>query len=369
MRSLSIEQARAGHDVHVAAILDLGVEDHPLFRGLASRGVRTRALPIGARQYRRERAMVREVFLDLSPDIVHTHGYRPDVLHGPVARALGIPVVATVHGFTGGDWKNRIYEHLQRRAFRRADAVVAVSGLLRDGLIAWGIRPERVHCVQNAWAESTPFVPRAEARAILGVPVDAWCAGFIGRIGHEKGPDTFVEAFLRAEMAYGSGLHALVIGDGRMREELTARVATREDGPPITFTGAIDDAGRLVAALDVLVISSRTEGTPMVLLEAMAAGVPVVTTRVGGIPDVVTDREAVLVPAEDPAMLGEAILEVRADPAGAAKRAGRAAARLESEFNAALWRERYDDVYRGCLRVPESPPVQAVDGPVVIPPH
>src|SRR5690606_23651642 len=135
-------------------------------------------IPVGARRYRLERALVRELYASVKPDIVHTHGYRTDVLHGPTARSVGIPTVATVHGFTGGDWKNRLYEHLQLRAYRRADAIVAVSRPLRENLISRGVPSERVHCVPNAWADPIPFLDRDEARRVLDLPADTWCAGF-----------------------------------------------------------------------------------------------------------------------------------------------------------------------------------------------
>ena len=79
------------------------------------------------RAYLRERAAIARLLREVRPDVVHTHGYRPDVLDAGVARGQGIAVVTTVHGFTGGGWKNRVYEWLQCRAFRRFDAVVAVS--------------------------------------------------------------------------------------------------------------------------------------------------------------------------------------------------------------------------------------------------
>src|SRR5713101_3623616 len=106
-------QACAGEEVHVAAMLELG---------------------------RR-----------LRPAVVHTHGYRPDVVDAGAARRLGIPTVTTVHGFTGGGWKNRFYERVQRRSHRRFDAVVAVSRPLVEQLLRDGVPPRRLHLVQNAW--------------------------------------------------------------------------------------------------------------------------------------------------------------------------------------------------------------------------
>ena len=100
-----------------------------------------------------------------------------------------------------------------------------------------------------------------------------------------------------------------------------------------------------VLAFDVLALSSRTEGTPIVLFEAMAAGVPIVATAVGGVPDVVTPGEALLVPSEDAGALAEAIDAVLAEPGGAAARAVAAAERLAAVYSAAAWLDRYDELY------------------------
>src|SRR5439155_136427 len=104
----------------------------------------------------------------LQPDVVQTHGYRPDVLDAGAARRLGIPVVTTVHGYTGGSWRNRLYERLQRRAFRRFDAVVAVSQRLADSLTHDGVPRDRVHLIRNAWAGAEPLLDRDAARRAPG---------------------------------------------------------------------------------------------------------------------------------------------------------------------------------------------------------
>ena len=353
VQSLAAEQVRAGHDVYVAAVLDEGAGEHPLMPALRTRGVHVHALYVPPRAYRHERRVVRQICADLRPDIVHTHGYRTDVLHGPVARRLGIPVVSTAHGFCGGDWKNRIYEHLQRRALRRSAAAVAVSRPMYAGLLEWGIPDTTLHCIPNAWADPPEFLDRNEARRTLGLDADGWYAGFVGRIGQEKGPDVFVDALEAAAHASsadsGPQIRGVLIGEGHLRAGLAARTADPAFAAPVTWTGAVENAGRLIRAFDAVVLSSRTEGTPMVLLEAMAAGVPVIATTVGGMPDVLRDDAGVLVPPEDPAALGAALRSVAADAGEAQRRAARAQDRIETEFGADAWRERYDTVYRMCI--------------------
>src|SRR3989449_11544176 len=113
-------QVRSGEEVHVAAVLDRGA-DH-LLLDLAAAGVTTHPIILPARAYWRERAATLELCRRVRPDVVHTHGYRPDVIDSGVARRLGIPGAPTVHGLTGRDLEKRLHERLQRRAHRTVDA-------------------------------------------------------------------------------------------------------------------------------------------------------------------------------------------------------------------------------------------------------
>lgn len=339
MLALAAGHARRGHEVHVLAILDVGAAP-ALLAELAAEGVTVHAVEVPARSYRFERAECRRIMAEVRPDVVHLHGYRPDVVDAPAARSLGIPVVTTVHGFTGGGWRNRLYETLQVRAFRRFGAVVAVSKPLRELLLRRGVPAPVLRTVVNGWSPARPAVSRAEARAALGIADDAPRAGWVGRLTAEKGADVFLEALARTTLS------ASIVGDGRERAALEARAESLGIAPRARFHGMVADAGRLVRAFDLLVISSRTEGTPVVLFEAMAAGVPVVSTAVGGIPDVVSGAEASLVPSEDPAALAQAMTGVTRDPGAAARRAAAAERVLAERFAAGPWLEAYEQVYR-----------------------
>lgn len=327
--ALTAGQAARGNRVHVAAVLDGQPQKHAFLDAL---GVDHTACVLAPRDYRGERARIAALCARLRPDIVHTHGYRPDVIDAAIARRAGIPTVTTVHGYTGaGGWRGRLYEYLQRRAFRRFDAVVAVSRPLATSLRNDGVAPSRVHLIPNAYA-ARPFVSRDDARRTLGLG-PGFIAGWIGRLSPEKAPDVFVSAISQLD----AQISGAIVGSGREAPRNSERVF---------MLGQVADAARLITAFDVLVLSSRTEGTPMVLFEAMAAGVPVVTTAVGGVPDVVTDKEALLVPPERPDALARAIAAVRDDPASARSRAEAAARRLETEYAVAPWVERYAAVYR-----------------------
>jgi glycosyltransferase involved in cell wall biosynthesis len=145
----------------------------------------------------------------------------------------------------------------------------------------------------------------------------------------------------------GSGAPPVsMIGGGRMEEELRSRIVA--DKLAIRLHGIVDEAAELLKAFDCLVLSSRTEGTPIILLEAITAEVPVIATRVGGIPDTVAESEAVLVDAESPQALADAIRKIRADPDAALVRAAGAANRLRAESDVAAWVDAYERVYALC---------------------
>jgi glycosyltransferase involved in cell wall biosynthesis len=304
--------------------------------------VKVHALQLPGRAYVRERAAITTLCQELQPTVVHTHGYRPDILDAPVARRGGAAIVTTVHGFTGGDWKNRFYEWLQVRAYRRFDAVVAVSTPLVERLRLSGLLPGRLHLVRNAWSGEREYLERAPARAALGITSDEQVIGWIGRLSAEKGPDIMIEGLARLPDA---AIRLSLVGEGPLEGVLRAQSRNLGVADRVRWHGLVPDVARLYRAFDVLVLSSRTEGTPIVLLEAMGAGVPVVATSVGGVPDVISPAEAVLAAPNDSAALAQAIGSVLADPTATQRRVEAARERLKREFAIAPWLERYEAVY------------------------
>lgn len=342
VHALAIGQQRRGHELLVLPVTDDWPPDHPFAAPLIREGVKIVPLVLPNRAYLRERAALAQLFREHRPDVVHSHGYHTDVLCGDVARRLGIATVSTAHGFTRGPWRNRAYEYLDRIALRYFDAVAAVSQPLADELVRAGVSRDRVRVVPNGWSTIAAPLDRASARRELGVPVDAFVVAWVGRMTGEKGLDVFIDALA------GLGdvpLHACIVGDGPERAVESARAATMGLQERIRWTGPVREAGRYFAAFDTLVISSRTEGVPMVLLEAMAARVPLVVTAVGGIPAVVSPGEAMLVRPDQPAELAAGIRAVRGDRGAAAARATAARARLDAEFAEEPWLKRYDEVY------------------------
>ena len=325
-----------GHAVAAVTLLDPAGDVPPVVEALQASGVAVTTVRAPARFYWREAQAVGRAAREFGAQVVHTHGYRADVLSLRPARRAGAVPVATVHGFTGGDARNRLYEWLDLRALRRFDAVIAVSDPLRQRLIRSGVPAGRVSLVENGIGRPRP-VARASARAALGLPPEGRYVGWIGRMTPEKGADLLVEA-LRTIASDGTVI--VVVGDGPERAALE-----RNAGPGFRFLGRVRDAGTLVAAFDVLVLSSRTEGTPMVLLEAMQAGVPVVAFGVGGVPSVLHGAGWLVEPL-DVVGLRRAVEEVLSQAGEARRRADMAMARVDERFGLDAWLDRVEAVYR-----------------------
>jgi len=295
-----------------------------------------------ARSFRAQRRALREICAQLAPDVLHTHGYLPDVLAASLRLQVGFARVSTVHGFTGGGWRNRLYEWMQRRSYFRFDAVVAVSRTLARELTPrlWGRIP---FTVVNAWTPVGEALPREAALESLGLSGEAFNVGWVGRISREKGLDVLIESL--SELG-DLPIQLAVLGDGAQRSELQQRGRDLRLQSRISWCGAMERASQFLAAFDLFVISSRTEGTPITLFEAVHARVPIVATEVGGVPDVVSRNEAVLVAPDDPRALASAIRQVHAAPREAAERAGKARDRLDKEFAGEPWLAAYERIYR-----------------------
>jgi glycosyltransferase involved in cell wall biosynthesis len=227
------------------------------------------------------------IFRGRHADVVHTHNPQPLLFAALPAKLARAALVHTKHGVNP--------DNLRRRAMRRAagrlvDAFVAVSQPTADvAADRRECRPNRLHVVHNG-INLDRFAPDAEARrairAELGIPDDAFVVGTVGRLWPEKG-----HAYLIRSLApvLGERFQLVITGEGPERDNLTRQVGELAHPRSVHLTGNRRDVPRLLAALDVFVLTSKSEGLPLVIPEAMAAGLPVVSTRVGGIPQVVDE--------------------------------------------------------------------------------
>lgn len=339
---LAAGQVARGHRVEAVLLLDPVGDPPPLLAALEAAGVPVTPVRVPARFYWREVRAVGYALQTSRSTILHAHGYRADVLSVRAARDQGAALVSTAHGFTGNDAKNRFYEWLDRRVLRRYDAVLAVSEPLRNLLVHSGVDPARVSVIPNGVAAAAPR-SREDACRALGLSPDRRYVGWVGRMTREKGADLLVESLrpLAGQLA-----EVVVIGDGPERPAVEAAA-----GAGFRFAGLVPEAATYLSAFDVMVLSSRTEGTPMILLEAVQAGVPVVAFAVGGVPDVLENGAGWLVPPGDETSLRESVAHALQDPEARSTRARAARLRVEERFGLESWLDRVEEIYAEVDRV------------------
>lgn len=299
-----------------------------------------------ARAYRQIRDDVLALLPAHATTVLHSHGKRADLIGALVARSARLPHVSTVHGFITNTAKQRVARRVHEFVLRRVDRVIAVSRLLETEL-RQAIGSSRVALIPNA----PPRIVRKArdaARALLGASAlgePSVLVGWVGRISREKGLDVFIQS-LPLLLDRNAGI--VVIGDGAERASLMAEAQAAGVSDRIAWLGAVPDAAALFSGLDVLVVSSRTEGTPMNVLEAIDAAVPVVATAVGGIPDLIDDGAGWLVPSESPSALAAALDAALGDLSAARARADQALARVRSRGTD--WIAAHHSLYRQLSR-------------------
>lgn len=301
---LAAETARRGHRVVVVLALSPEAPTPDWVGSLALAGVRVETLRLPPRNRMAEVRAVRALLKSLGAGLLHSHGYRSDILGLIAARSARIPLVSTVHGFVRVGWKRRLAVGLQIRALRHARTVVAVSSPLERELVTAGIPVARVRLIENGFIPSpVPSLDRLAARSRLGLSASATVIGWVGRLSEEKSPELLLRALQRTR----SPVEACIVGDGPLRSTCRALAVSLGIADRVRFVGVVQDAEIIFEAFDALALSSRTEGTPMVLLEALAAGLPIVATAVGGVPDLLAGTGSTLVESGDSAEFASAL--------------------------------------------------------------
>jgi glycosyltransferase involved in cell wall biosynthesis len=273
--------------------------------------------------------------------LVHAHGSRGALYAGLAGRSLGVPLV----------WHVRVADadpRLDPLLSRLATAIVANSAATAARLRRVPVAAARTTIVPNG-VDLTRFVPGSPdpaLRSALGLDPALPVVAYVGRLEHGKGVDVLLDAALRVHTKLPAAF--LFVGDGPLRAPLAARATAA--GLPACFAGRRDDVPELLRLCRVVVLPSRQEAFGRVLVEAMASGVPVVATRVGGIPEVCADGvTALLVPPEDPGALAAAIVLTLTDQAATAARVAAAAADVRARFDLAAHAAGVQAVYARAL--------------------
>jgi glycosyltransferase involved in cell wall biosynthesis len=277
--------------------------------------------------------------------IFHSHGYKPDILLALLGITRQRPCLATCHNWISESRKMQLLEALDKRVLRAFDHVVAVSREISGALIRSGVPSQKVSIISNGI--SVPSLAAGDAagvRSSLGVPSDARLIVQIGRLARSKRNELLLESVRRLPEI--PRVDVLLVGEGEQAQYLTELVERMSLQGRVHFCGYRSDIAHILAAADLLALTSDKEGLPIVILEAMAMRCPIVATRVGEIPHVLRDgEEAWLVPSGDLEALTAAISEALAFPALANARAARARETFDRRYSRASMGVRYLEIY------------------------
>lgn len=280
---------------------------------------------------------LRSVVKRQRPDLVVTHSVKSHFLVWRSHLWRDCPWVAFHHGYTTTDRKMRLYNRLDRWSLPVADRLVTVCHAFARELASNTGVPIANISVQHNSIRPQPPTSHADAeslRAKLGIETGDSVLLAVGRLSKEKGHLDLLTAFACLRETHPELKCKLVIvGDGPERGTLEAAAQSKAIDVDVIFTGQISDVLPFYAAADVFVLPSHSEGSPNVLLEAMAANLPIVATAVGGVPEVVENNEsALLVPANDPQAVAAAIARVLIDPDFARRLTTNSAALVASRY-------------------------------------
>ena len=292
------------------------------------------------------------------PAIVHTHTSKAGFIGRLAAVIARVPaVIHQPHGhiFYGyySPRRTAVFTALERMAARWTDRIITLTDRGAAEHLARGIgRAEQYVTVPSGVPTAelrATAPPRGEARARLGLDPDAFVVVGLGRLVPIKGFDLLVRA-LPAVAEQVPSARVLLVGDGAERQRLEAVAASLDVTRQLRLAGETLDVAAYLAAADVVAVPSRNEGMGRVIVEAMALGLPVVATAVGGIPAVVTDGECGrLIAPEDVDALSAALIELGRDPA-LRRKLGEAAVRRAEAFSTSVAREKLLAVYAALVR-------------------
>lgn len=347
-----MQLAALGADVHLAVLDNAGRGDDEIFKVVGSKAAGCHRLPCDRQFDLKTLWALRDCIVSQGIDVVHSHSYKTTFYAGLLKPFLGFGLVSTYHNWLMHTRALRVYAWIDKKLARFNDFAVGVSTPVVSALRSH-VRAPRLAQIDNGidvarYGLISPSA-RADARQALGFDPQVPLLGFVGRLSPEKGLHFLLPALKAPAL---DSVHLLVVGDGPERAAVEAQIAELGLGARVHMLGYRRDTDRLYAALDAFVLPSTLEAFPMVLLEAMSSGLPVVASAVGEIPRII-ERPAFgwLTPAGDSAALAQAIEQAMFSPAEQRRQIGEAARqRVVNEFSSEAMARRYLAIYESITR-------------------
>lgn len=292
-------------------------------------------------------ARLGEIVGRLRPDIIQTHNIKSHLFVRLGGFRRSIPWIAFHHGYTQRDLRDHLYRHFDRLSLPAADHVVTVCRPFAGMIRRYGVPANRISVLHNS---VTPYVaPSADlvtaTRARFGLAEGVPVILAVGRLSHEKGHCDLIDAVAGLKQ-----VRLVLVGEGPARGRIEKHIRALGLSNSVVLCGQQSDVRPFYAIAAVLALPSHSEGSPNVLLEAMAAGVPVAATAVGGVPEIATDGEtALLVPKGDTAAMAEALARLLGEPEFARAMARRAQSVVLASYSPEKNREWIVNLYRTVL--------------------
>ena len=295
------------------------------------RDIPVHLLPVRRRLDARALFALRTTLRKQTPSVIHAHGYKA-LLYAMLARPSGLPLVVTHHGETANSRSVRLYEALARTLYQRVDRVFAVSNATTESLADAGVQRAKLRTVPNPVALPAPSTSKAEQDGVAQPLL------FIGRLSEEKGLDILLHALASPTTPRHLTLEVAGEGPCAVQWKALARELGLEDR--VRWLGLRSDVPDLLSSAQALVLPSHREGLPLVVLEAASCEVPVLASRVGGVPEVVWESEtAVLVPPGDVAAWSKLLEDLPARCPALRRGARRRGAEVRARYAPTRWAE------------------------------
>lgn len=293
---------------------------------------------------------------EIQPQIVQTHNVKSHFLLKLAGLRKKVAWLAFQHGYTAKDLKDRLYNQLDRWSLRSADRVISVCGAFVPRLVQYGVHAGQVRILHNSVqpARLIPDSDKTQLRSKLGVTEREKIILAIGRLSEEKGHADLIEALgYLNHSAPDAAWKAVIVGNGPELKNLERLVTKLALERRVIFAGFMESVASFYSIADILALPSHTEGSPNVLLEAMAAQVPVAATLAGGIPEIVDhEKTALLVPTRQPEALSEALRRLLENENLRKRLAMAAYERACTDFSPARYMHRLAGIYRDALDIP-----------------
>lgn len=346
---LSKELTKLNHWVTIGILETRDNRHMELAERAREAGVNVQLFPCQGRFDKRTITAVRDFIVREKPSVLHSHGYKAN-FYFLLANRGRLPWIVTNHLWKRTNATLKIYAHLDSLVMRKADCIVAVSEQIANDMKQRGIAADKVAIIENGVSlERFRIGNKDEMRKAFGFNGNEKVIGTVASLTPEKGHTYLIDA-AREVIHKHPEARFLIIGDGPQRQSLEETTAHLGLSGKVIFTGSRKDIPEILSLLDAFVLPSFKEGLPMALLEAMAAKVPVIATKVGAVPKLIEDGvSGILIPPKDPQAIADAAIEVLSDEQGSLKMARKGFERVRDHYSSATMAQKYLALYNDLL--------------------